>query len=305
MTNTERLKKDILSLCKEKNAIILAHNYQPPEIQDIAHLTGDSLELSIQASRTSADVIVFCGVVFMAETASVICPDKKVILPELSATCDMADMITPEKLQEFKDKHPNVPVVTYVNSTAAVKALSDICCTSANAISVVKHIGTDEVIMTPDKNLALWTQRHTKQKIHIYPGYCPVHNNVTKDMVLKAKESHPNAKVMAHPECPPEVLDLADFVKSTSGMLQLARESKENEFIVITEIGLIHSLQKQNPQKIFHHIEPQMICVHMKKISLETLLLAIETERHIIEVPKHIREKAYTAVKRMMDVPRD
>ncbi len=305
MENIKKLQDEVRAVAKEKNAIILAHNYQLPEIQDVAHLTGDSLELSIKASKTDADMIVFCGVRFMAETASVICPDKKVILPVPDAGCEMADMINPEKLQDFKDKHPGVPVVTYINSTADVKALSDICCTSANAVSVVKHIRTPEIIMTPDKNLALWTQRHTAQKIYIYSGFCPIHDNVRTESIITAKKRYPQAVILAHPECPPYILDIAHAVKSTSGMLEFAKNSKEKEFIIVTESGLIHTLKKQNPEKIFHGIEPEMLCENMKKTTLGNLLIALKKEENIIKVAEDIRKKAYIAVKRMIDVPRD
>jgi len=305
MENIKKIQDNVREIARNKNAIILAHNYQLPEIQDVADLTGDSLELSIKASKTDARIIVFCGVRFMAETASVVCPDKKVILPVPDAGCEMADMINPEKLQTFRDKYPGVPVVTYVNSTAEVKAISDICCTSANAVSVVRHIMSPEVIMTPDKNLALWTQRHTKQKIHIYSGFCPIHENVKTESVIAAREKYPNAVILAHPECPPDILDLAHAVKSTSGMLEFAKKSDKKEFIVVTESGLIHTLKKQNPDKIFYHIDPEMLCENMKKTNLERLLKALINEENVIKIPESIREKAYIAVKRMMDVPRD
>ncbi len=305
MDNKQQLIQEIKRLAKEKNAIILAHNYQIPDIQDLADLTGDSLALSIQASKTDADIIVFCGVHFMAEAASIVCPDKKVIIPVLDAGCAMADMLTAQQLREFKEKHPGVPVVTYVNSTAEVKAESDICCTSANAIQVVKWTKSKEVIMTPDRNLAAWVRRHTDQIIHAWDGYCPVHDDLTVEAVKKAMEEHPDAVLMAHPECPEEVLDLAHVVRSTSGMLQYAKESDAKKFIVATEIGLLHPLQKQNPDKEFYEASPDMICDDMKKTGLKELLKALETEGPVVKVEENIRKKALKAVERMMQVPRD
>ncbi len=295
----------IRSLAKEKKAIILAHNYQLPEVQDVADLTGDSLALSIEASKTDAEIIVFCGVHFMAETAAIVCPDKKVILPVKDAGCAMADMLNAEQLREFKARHPGVPVVTYVNSTAEVKAESDICCTSANAVQVVKSLDSKEVIMTPDRNLAKWAQRHTNQKIYYWDGCCPIHDELTVAQVRQAREKHPNAVLMAHPECPPEVLDIADVVRSTSGMLAYAKQSDAQEFIVATEIGLLYPLKKQNPNKEFYAASPEMICDNMKKTTLDEVLKALENERPVIEVEEAIRTKALKAVERMMAVPRD
>jgi quinolinate synthase len=292
-------------LAQEKNAIILAHNYQVPEVQDIADLTGDSLALSIQASKTEANIIIFCGVRFMAETASIVCPHKKVILPVKEAGCGMADMLSAAELRAEKGKWPGLPVVTYVNSTAEVKAESDICCTSANAVQVVKSLKTNELLMTPDKNLAMWTQRHTDQIIHYWLGYCPIHDNLTVDQVNEAKAVHPHAILMAHPECRPEVLDMADTVKSTSGMLSFAAESEAKEFIVATEIGLLYTLKKQNPEKSFYAASSQMVCVDMKKTGLKEVLKAIQTEESEVIVPEPIRLKALKAVERMMAVPRD
>ena len=245
------MKEKIRSLLKKRNAIMLSHNYQPPEIQDVADLCGDSLELSIKAAQTDADVIVFCGVHFMAETASILSPDKTVLLPREDAGCLMADMIEPEGLQIMIDKLPAMPVVTYVNSTAAVKALSTICCTSANAINVVNSLDADEVIMTPDRNLALYTASRTQKKVHTWDGYCPSHDRLLPEDVYSAKKAYPDAVFMAHPECRPEVLELADVIRSTSGMIRYAKESKNSSFIVGTEIGLIYPLKKANPDKAF------------------------------------------------------
>ncbi len=305
MENKKEIISKIKKLANEKNAIILAHNYQIPDVQDLADLTGDSLALSIQASKTDADIIIFCGVHFMAEAASIVCPDKKVIIPVLDAGCAMADMLNAEQLRQMKREHPGVPVVTYVNSTAEVKAESDICCTSANAIQVVKWTKSKEVIMTPDRNLASWVQRHTDQKVYAWDGYCPIHNDLTVEAVKKAMEKHPGAVLMAHPECPPEVLELAPVVRSTSGMLKYAKESKEKEFIVATETGLLHPLKKANPDKKFYPAWDDMICADMKKTGLMDILKSLENETPVVKVPEEIRIKAFKAVERMMEVPRD
>lgn len=301
----KEMESRIRALAKEKNAIILAHNYQIPEVQDIADLTGDSLALSIKASKTDADIIIFCGVHFMAEAASIVCPDKKVIIPVEDAGCEMADMLTAEQLRGLKAEHPGVPVVTYVNSSAEVKAESDICCTSANAVQVVKWTRSGRVIMTPDRNLAAWVRRHTDQEIIAWDGYCPYHDALTVEAVKRAISSYPSAVVMAHPECPEEVLELAHVVRSTSGMLDYAKSSDAEEFIVATEIGLLHTLMRQNPGKRFYAASTEMVCKDMKKIGLKELLAALENEAPVVKVPEDIRVKAMKAVERMMEVPRD
>jgi len=300
------LQKQIRQLLMEKHAILLVHNYQRPEIQDIADLTGDSLGLSIEAAKTEAEMIVFCGVHFMAETASILCPDKVVLLPVLSAGCPMADMITPESLAEKKGELPGVPVVTYVNSSASVKAESDICCTSANAIKVVNSLaGYDTVLMTPDKNLARYTQRYTDKRIVYWEGFCPYHDRLTAEQVRTVKNDHPQALFLAHPECRPEVIDLADEVKSTSGMLDYARKSRNKEFIIGTETGIIHTLKTQNPDKVFVAADEGMICSDMKKIRLPDIVKAISTSSPVVKVEEDIRVRAKRAVERMLKVPRD
>jgi quinolinate synthase len=299
------LARDIRALAREKNAVILAHNYQMPEVQDVADLAGDSLALSVQASKTDADIIVFCGVHFMAETAAVVCPDKKVLLPVRAAGCAMADMLDAEQLRRRKEELPGVPVVTYVNSTAEVKAESYICCTSANAVQVVKSIASPGVLMTPDKNLAKWAQRHTDQTVHYWEGYCPIHHNLTVQAVKEAVSAHPNAALLAHPECPPEVLDMAAAVRSTSGMLDYAAASHAEEFIIATEVGLLYPLQKQNPGKEFYAASPDMVCTDMKKTGLEDIMKALEDEEPVITVSEPVRVRALEAVERMMAVPRD
>ena len=296
------MKEKIRSLLKKRNAIMLSHNYQPPEIQDLADLCGDSLELSIKAAQTDAKVIVFCGVHFMAETASILSPEKTVLLPRKDAGCPMADMIEPVGLQAMIDKLPGMPVVTYVNSTAAVKALSTICCTSANAIDVVNSLDADEVLMTPDRNLARYTAKHTSKKIHTWNGYCPIHDNLTANDVKKAKKKYPNAVFVAHPECRQEVLELADKVLSTSGMIRYAKESKSSSFIVGTEIGLIYPLEKANPDKNFYPASEKMLCPDMKKITLEAVTRSLEFMEGEVKVPENIRQSAFKAVQRMVDL---
>jgi quinolinate synthase len=296
------MKEKIRGLLKERNAIMLSHNYQPPEIQDLADLCGDSLELSIKAAQTDAKVIVFCGVHFMAETASILSPEKTVLLPRKDAGCPMADMIEPVGLQAMIDKLPGMPVVTYVNSTASVKALSTICCTSANAIDVVNSLDADEVLMTPDRNLARYTAKHTSKKIHTWNGYCPIHDNLTSNDVIKAKKKYPDAVFVAHPECRPEVLELADKVLSTSGMIRYAKESKNSSFIVGTEIGLIYPLEKANPDKNFYPASEKMLCPDMKKITLEAVARSLEFMEGEVKVPENIRQSAFKAVQRMVDL---
>ena len=300
------LQRKIGQLLNEKNAILLVHNYQRPEIQDIADLTGDSLGLSIEASKTKAEIIVFCGVHFMAETASIVCPDKTVLLPVISAGCPMADMITAQALVKKKKELPGIPVVTYVNSPASVKAESDICCTSANAIQVVKSlVNYDTILMTPDKNLAQYTQRYTDTKIVYWEGFCPYHDMLTPEQVRKVKNGHPEAVFLAHPECRPEVIDLADEAKSTSGMLDYVKKSRYTEFIIGTETGIIHTLKTQNPDKVFIPADEKMICTDMKKITLTDTLNAILNISPVIKVAEGIRVRAIKAIERMLAIPRD
>jgi len=299
----KKLIKEILKLKKDRKAIILAHNYQPPEIQDIADLRGDSLELSLKASKTDAEVIVFCGVIFMAETAKIVSPEKKVLLPVKDVPCDMADMIKVEDVLALKEKYPDAPVVTYVNSYAEIKAVSDVCCTSANAVKIAGTLPDKRIIMIPDMNLARYTQRFYPEKEIIYfEGFCPFHHLLTPDEVKKCKEEHPEAVFIAHPECNPEVIDLADYVASTSGMLKLAKELPNKEFIIGTEIGLLYPLQKENPGKKFYHPSPEkMLCRSMKKISLEDVLNALENLQHEVVLDEEIRLKAYRAVRKMLE----
>jgi quinolinate synthase len=300
--NTELIEK-ILNLKEKKKAIILVHNYQLGEVQDIADFIGDSLELSQKASKTDAEVIVFCGVHFMAETASIICPDKTVLLPELHAGCPMANMITAQALREKKKEHPKATVVCYVNTSAAVKAESDICCTSANAVRLVEKL-TDvaEIIFVPDQYLGSYVASQTGKKMILWPGYCPTHVRILPQDILRRKAEHPQAKAVVHPECRPEVKALADAVLSTGGMIRFARESDARETIVGTEVGIIHRLQKENPEKKFIPASEQAICPRMKLITLETVLWSLENMTHVIKVPERIRIRARRAVDKMLEV---
>lgn len=293
----------ILKLKEEKRAIVLAHNYQRPEIQDIADLTGDSLELSRQAASTTAQVIVFCGVAFMAETAAILNPDKIVILPRPDAGCPMADMITPEDMVGIKRQYPGMPIITYVNSTAAVKAESTVCCTSANSIRVVESFcQEDSVYMAPDENLAKYTARHTQKQVHYWHGYCPIHHELRAEQVRQRKAEHPDALFLAHPECRPEVLDLADHVQSTSGMLRYVTESPHKSFIIGTEKGILYPMRRQNPEKQFYPASDRLVCADMKKTSLHDVINSLQTLEPRITVPEAIRIRALAAVEQMLSV---
>lgn len=320
----ENLIEEILRLKSERRALILSHNYQRPEVQDIADFVGDSLELSKIASGIECDVIVFCGVHFMAESASILSPDKIVLLPELEATCPMAAMITvgePRKvwktfpgyeiqptfvfphdftLMDIKAQYPGVPVVAYVNTTADVKAESDICCTSANVVKVIDSLPEERVICIPDRNLSAWAQKNTGKKIISWDGFCHVHDRVTKEDVYKARKGYPDALLMAHPECRLEVLEIADHVTSTSGMLRFAKSSEAKKFIVGTETGIIHRLKKENPEKEFYPLRKDMVCPNMKKTTLKSVLHSLKEMRHIIKVEEDIRVRAKEALDRML-----
>ena len=284
------------------NAVILAHNYQLGEIQDIADFTGDSLELSRKAAETEADVIVFCGVHFMAETAKILSPAKTVLLPDLEAGCPMADMITAERLRGFKAEHPGRPVVAYVNTSAEVKAESDICCTSANAVKVVESLDADEILFVPDKCLGDYVASRTSKKIILYPGFCPTHHRIRPEDILRQKTEHPGAYVMAHPECTRAVIQLADGVFSTSGMLRFARESAETEFIVATEKGILHRLYRDSPNKRFYAPSEWTICPNMKKITLEKLAWSLEDMQYPIELSADIMDRARGSLERMIEI---
>ena len=302
-TDNAELIEKILNLKTRKKAIILVHNYQLGEVQDIADFIGDSLELSQKAARTDAEVIVFCGVHFMAETASIICPDKIVLLPELHAGCPMANMITAQALREKKKEYPRATVVCYVNTSAAVKAESDICCTSANAVRLVEKLtDVEDIIFVPDQYLGSYVASQTGKKMILWPGYCPTHIRILPQDIMRRKAEHPQAKVVVHPECRPEVKALADAVLSTGGMIRFAHEADAREIIVGTEIGIIHRLQKENPEKKFIPASEQAICPRMKLITLETILWSLENMTHEIRVPERIRRRARAAVDKMLEV---
>jgi len=301
---TAELGDRILRLKKEKNAVILVHNYQLGELQEIADFIGDSLELSQNAAQTDAKVIVFCGVQFMAETASILCPDKTVLLPDINAGCPMADMITAEQLREKKRELPGVPVVCYVNSSAEVKAESDICCTSANAIKVVASLGAKEILFVPDQYLGHYVSTKTSQKIILWPGFCPPHARIQPEDIIRLKQTYPQAKVMVHPECTPAVIALADEVLSTSGMCRFAHDTKAKEIIVGTEMGIIYRLKKENPAQRFIPISEQVVCPHMKLINLEKVLWSLEELSPEIKVPEATRLRAKAAVDKMLAIGR-
>jgi quinolinate synthase len=296
------LNEKIKKLAAKHNALILVHNYQPPEIQDIADLCGDSLELSIRAAETNADVLVFCGVHFMAETASILCPDKTVLLPRQDAGCPMADMITPDALENKIKSMPKVPVVTYVNSPASVKALSTVCCTSANAVNIASGLDAHEILMAPDRNLAAYVASLTDKIIYRWDGCCPYHDMLTPEMVRQAKNAHPDALFMAHPECRPEVTAMADKVASTSGMLKIAKDSKHKQFIIGTETGIVYPLKKASPSKYFYPASDLLYCPDMKKISLEDVAESLEKLSGEVRVPENIRVPALGAVKKMLSM---
>lgn len=289
-------------LRREKNAVILAHTYQPAEIQDIADYVGDSLGLSIEATRLDkADLIVYCGVSFMAETASILNPNKKVIMPDSAAGCPMADMITGEQLRQFKAQHPAAKVVCYVNSTAEVKAESDICCTSSNAVKIVSSLSPkDEIIFVPDQFLGKFVQEKTGRQLIFWEGCCPIHEQLTAEMTKKIKSLHPGAPLMVHPETRPEVQQLADFVLSTGEMLDKAKNSSEKKFLVGTEKGIMHALRKATPDKEFIHLDKCLLCPDMKKNTLEKLLLSLQTEETLITVPASIASRARQSIEAML-----
>jgi quinolinate synthase len=298
-----RLMGDIQKLKEEKNAIILAHNYQPPEIQDIADHLGDSLGLSIKAAKTNAEVIVFCGVQFMAETAAILSPHKKVLLPDINAGCPMSDMITASKLRSLKKKHPDAVTVAYVNTSAEVKAEVDVCCTSSNAVKVVESLeDAPEIIFVPDKYLADYVSKKTSRKLIAWNGFCPSHVKILPEDVQRQKKLHPRAEVMVHPECIPEVIELADDVLSTEGMCEYAKKTSASELIVGTEVGMIHRLQKENPEKRFYPASNSAVCPTMKIITLEKVLWSLQEMKYTVKVPEDIRLKAKRAVDRMLEI---
>lgn len=302
----EGLAQQIRELLREKNAVLLAHNYMRDEVQEIADITGDSLALSMEAAKTDAEVIVFCGVHFMAESAAILSPEKTVLLPRPDAGCPMADMVSAEGLEALKAKHPGVPVVTYVNSSAEVKAHSDICCTSANAMKVVRSLSEKELIFVPDKNLGQFVAQNAPEKKFIFwEGYCPTHERMTVEAVLRKKAEHPDALFICHPECNPAVTALADHACSTSGMYDYCRSSNAKKFIIGTEAGILYKLRKENRDKEFILASPALVCPNMKLTSLEDILYSLQTMSPVITVPEDIRLRAKQALDRMLAIPRD
>jgi quinolinate synthase len=301
MNKNISLIDNILKLKSAKDAIILAHNYQIEEIQDIADFVGDSLQLSIEASKVKNKIIVFCGVHFMAENAKIISPSKKVLLPDRYSGCPMADMISESQLANLKKEHPDAVVVCYVNTSAAVKALSDICCTSSNAIKVVNSIPKNKkIIFIPDKYLGSYIQGQTKREMILWNGYCPTHVVINVKSIIALKKEHLDAITIVHPECTPDVIEIADKVASTGGMLSFARQSDKKEFIIGTEIGIIYRLKKENPDKVFYPASKQAICPNMKLTNLEKLLWALEEEKFEIILPEDIISRARTSIDRML-----
>ena len=303
---SEAIKQQIRELLQKHNAVLLAHNYMRDEVQEIAEITGDSLALSIEAAKTDADVIVFCGVHFMAESAAILSPGKTVLLPRPDAGCPMADMVTAEELEHLRAQHPGVPVVTCVNSSAEVKAHSDICCTSANALKVVRSLQEEKLIFVPDRNLGRWIAKFVPEKKFIFwEGFCPTHDRMTVQAVLQKKTEHPDALFICHPESAPEVSVLADHVCSTSGMYDYCRTSPATKFIVGTEAGILYKLRLDSPDMEFILASPALFCPNMKLTSLEDVLLSLQTLSPVVTVPEDIRLKAKGALDRMLAVPRD
>ena len=300
---SDSILEKISELKKKHNAVILAHNYQRGEIQDVADFVGDSLGLSQQAARTDADLIVFCGVHFMAETAALLSPDKTVIMPDEHAGCPMASMITARELREKKKHYPNAKVVCYVNTTAAVKAESDICCTSSNAVKIVSSIPEDEdIIFVPDKSLGAYVSSCLGREMIYWEGYCPTHHRILADQIVKMKSDHPDAEVVVHPECTPDVIALADHVASTTGILNYAKSSNSKEFVIGTEIGILHRMKKENPDKTFLPVTPLSDCPNMKLNTLEKLLWSLEDMQFVVTVPEEIAVEARKAIQRMLDL---
>jgi len=304
MTVAERLSltEKIAKLKRERNALILAHNYQLGEVQDVADYVGDSLELSQTAARSTAEVIVFCGVKFMAETAAILCPERVVLLPDMNSGCLLADMITAEQLGQKKKELPQATVVCYVNSPAEVKAQADICCTSANAVQVVEGVHSDGILFVPDQYLGHYVSTKTDKHITLWPGYCPTHTRIKREDILRLKSEYPEARVVVHPECRPEVLAVADEVFGTGGMVRYARRDDVRELIVGTEIGMIHRLRKENPDKRFIPVSEQAICPDMKLITLEKVVQALEEMQPQVKVPEGIRARAKSSLGRMLSV---
>ena len=303
MDNLKQAREKIAKLKKELQAIIVAHNYQRPEVQDVADFTGDSLELARKCVGIEAEVIVFCGVRFMAETAAILNPASTVLLSHPDAGCPLADTIGIESLKQWKDRYPEAAVVAYVNTTAAIKAESDICCTSANGVEAVNMVPNGEILFVPDRNLGHYVSTKVSKRIILYPGFCYVHDSVTAEQVILARQHYPQAKILVHPECRPEVISLADAALSTSQMLRYTRESNHKLFLIGTEKGMLYPLRKQNPEKEFHSMVNNFICTDMKKTTLETIVKVMQTMGNVVTVPEEIRVKAKQAIDKMLAIP--
>ena len=299
---SDEIKQKIEKLKKSLNAVIVAHNYQRPEVQDIADFVGDSLELARQCTQVDAEVIVFCGVHFMAESAAILSPERTVLLSEADAGCPMADMIGEADLREWKERYPEAAVVCYVNSSAAVKALSDVCCTSANGLEVVQTLPNDEVLFIPDQHLGHYVSTKTDKRMILYPGFCPPHQRLIPRHIEHAKELHPDAVVLVHPECSAEVIARADAALSTSQMIRYVKESDSRTFLIGTEEGLLHGLRKENPQKAFHLLTTGLLCPDMKKTTLKSVVRTMEERRNVVRVAEEVRVKAKLALDRMLEV---
>lgn len=302
MSGFNETKEKIAELKRELRAVIVAHNYQRPEVQDVADFVGDSLELARQCTEVDAQTIVFCGVRFMAETAAILNPDRTVLLSEGSAGCPLADMINTDELRQWKQRYPKASVVCYINSSVEIKAESDICCTSANGVQVVESVPNDDILFIPDQNLGHFISTQTKKNMILYPGFCYVHHRIKPEQVKLAKQLHPDAQILVHPECRPEVIALAEAALSTSQMLRHAKTSSHNSFIIGTEEGILHRLRQENPDKSFYLILNSQICTDMKKTTLEILAQTMELRQNIVTVPEEIRIKAKQAVDRMLAI---
>lgn len=293
---------DIRRLAAEKNAVILAHNYQRYEVQLAADLVGDSLGLSQQAARTPARMIVFAGVYFMAESAKILSPDKKVVMPVLEAGCPLADTLSVESLREMKARHEGAPVICYINTTAAIKAECDICCTSANMLQVVESLPEEKVLFVPDRNMGRYLQTQSSKELVLWKGVCPTHHRLRQEHVLELKRQHPHARFIAHPECRLDVLELADAVRSTTGFFRYAAESDATEFIIGTETGVLPRMRIENPGKAFYAASEEMVCPNMKMTTLEDVRAVLEEEDNEVDVPEDIRSGAVKALERMIAI---
>ncbi len=303
VNNKEKIEK-ILELKKQKNAAILAHNYQIPEIQELADYVADSLGLAKKAQEMESEIIVICGADFMAETAKALNLKKKILIPSLEANCPMARMLSVSDIKRAKQKNPNAKVILYVNSRIDARAHADACCTSANAIEIINAIDGDEILFGPDKNLGMYVKKHTDKKIIYLPenGYCYAHKQFTKEGILEVKAEHPNALILVHPECDMNIQEMSDYIGSTSQMLKYAKESNENEFIIGTEVGLLHQLEKQNPEKKFYPGCDDAVCIQQKKINLDNLLESLEKEQYEVKIDSEIAEKAGNAIRKMFEL---